>query len=386
MQIKLKKVTDGYDKQEFLNFPVLLNKDNPNYIRPLDQDVEKVFDPQQNKFFKSGICERFLVIDRKHYDVVGRFAVFINNRYQQEQHTGGIGFVDFIDDFEISNFIFEVAKNWLSSKGIEAMDGPINFGEREQWWGLLVEGFHEPLYAMNYNLPYYQKHFERFGFQVYFNQLCFGRKIDAPLSEKFELSHKRLSKLSDINIKEIKPHNLKKFAKDFLEIYNKAWASHGEGKQMNEFQAQKLFKSMKHVIDPRIAFIAYEKEKPIGMWINLPDLNQWFKHYNGKFGFLNKIKFLFAKRFHKNTRAVGLIFGIVPEWQGKGLDGYMIYEGKLRIPKKTEYIDYELQWIGDFNPKMLRIAEELETTVTRKLITYRYLFDRTIPFKRHRML
>ncbi|HTO17184.1 MAG TPA: hypothetical protein VLZ83_15570 [Edaphocola sp.] len=386
MQIKLKKVTDSFDKQEFLNFPALLNKDNPQYIRPLNQDIEKVFDPEKNKFFKSGVCERFLVIDRKHYNVIGRFAVFINKRYKQERPTGGIGFVDFIDDYNVSEFIFEVAKNWLSSKGMEAMDGPINFGEREQWWGLLVEGFHEPLYGMNYNLPYYKDHFEQYGFQVYFNQLCFGRKISTQVSDRIKNSHERHCNNPAISIKEIKTNNLKKYASDFLEVYNKAWAAHGEGKQMNESQAQRLFKSMKQVIDPKIAFIAYEDQKPIGIWINLPDLNQWFKHFNSNLNFWNKIKFLIAKKNNKNTRIVGLVFGVIPEWQKKGLDGYMILEGALRMLKKTKYLDYELQWIGDFNPKMIRIAKELETEVTRKLITYRYNFDRSIPFERHKEL
>ena len=62
-------------------------------------------------------------------------------------------------------------------RGMEAMDGPINFGERDKFWGLLIDGFHEPLYGMNFHAPYYQKLFENYGFQIYFNQLCYGRKV-----------------------------------------------------------------------------------------------------------------------------------------------------------------------------------------------------------------
>src|SRR5690554_1643066 len=67
---------------------------------------------------------------------------------------------------------------------METMDGPINFGERDQWWGLLVEGFYEPLYNMNYNFPYYVDLFENYGFKTYFNQECFALPITQKLQKK----------------------------------------------------------------------------------------------------------------------------------------------------------------------------------------------------------
>lgn len=140
---------------------------------------------------------------------------------------------------------------------------------------------------------------------------------------------------------------------------------------------------MKPIINEHISWFVYENEKPIAMWINIPDINQWFKHLNGKFGWLEKLKFLLLKSFKKNTKMVGLVFGVVPEWQKKGIEGYMICEGTLHLRKHTDFLETELQWIGDFNPKMIRIAENLETKITRKLATYRYLFDRTKEFKRH---
>ncbi len=83
---------------------------------------------------------------------------------------------------------------------------------------------------------------------------------------------------------------------------------------------------------------------------------------------------------------VGLVFGVIPEWQRKGVDGYMIWEGTKHFRKTTDFEDYEMQWIGDFNPKMVKIAETLETKVTRKLATYRFHFDEEKEFKRHPIL
>lgn len=379
------KIVSEENKKEFLDFPAKLLGEDKNYIRPLNKDIEAVFDSKKNKFFRFGECERFLFTNEKN-ETVGKIAVFINKKYKQNQPTGGIGFFDCINDQKTADFIFDFAKEWLQEKGIEAMDGPINFGERDKFWGLLIEGFTEPLYGMNYNPAYYKNLFENYGFQIYFNQLCFGRKIHDSVAENFLEMHGRISKNKKITAQRLKINNLKKFANDFTQVYNKAWANHGEGKELSNSQTLKLFKSLKPIINEHISWFIYENENPIAIWMNIPDLNQWFKPLNGKFGIWQKLQFLWMKRFSENKKMVGLVFGIAPEWQRKGIDGYMIWEGTRHFRKKTNFIDYEMQWIGDFNPKMIRIAENLNTVVTRKLATYRYLFDQTKAFERHQIL
>lgn len=379
------EVISENDIGEFLNFPGRILRDDSNYIRPLDQDIEAVFDPKKNKFFRSGMCKRFLFKNNLG-ETVGKIAVFINSNYIQQQPTGGIGFFDCIDDQQTANYIFDFAKKFLQNHGMQAMDGPINFGERDKFWGLLIDGFTEPLYGMHYQPQYYKKLFENYGFQIYFNQLCFGRKIHSPVADGFLEMHARISQNKEIRAERLKVKNLEKFAQDFTEIYNKAWAKHGEGKQMKAAQTVKLFNSLKPIINEHISWFVYENEKPIAMWINIPDLNEWFKYLNGKFGLFHKLKFLLLKRWVKNKKMIGLVFGVVPEWQGRGIDGFMIWEGTRHFQKHTDFIDYEMQWIGDFNPKMIKIAENLETQVTRKMATYRYLFDRSKPFERHKKL
>ena len=372
-------------QKEFLEFLARLFRNEKNYIRPLDKDIEEVFNPNKNKFFRNGTCERFLFKNAEN-QTVGKVAVFINPKYEQKLKTGGIGFFDCIDDQETANFIFDFSKNWLMERGKEAMDGPINFGERDKFWGLLIEGFHEPLYGMNFHVPYYQKLFENYGFQIYFNQLCYGRKVYDEVSQVFMNGHRMNAKNPNLKAVHWKKNQLEKFAHDFAEIYNKAWANHGEGKQIEAKKVLKMFQTMKPILDEHISWFIYENDKPIAMWINIPDLNQWFKYLNGKFGLLEKLKFLLAKFFIKNKKMVGLVFGIVPEWQRKGIDGFMIWEGTKHFRKTRNYTDYEMQWIGDFNPRMIKIAENLETKVTRKLATYRYIFDRNLSFERHKML
>ncbi len=88
-----------------------------------------------------------------------------------EQPTGGCGFFECIDNQQAADLLFDTAKNWLKQQGMEAMDGPINFGENDMWWGLLVEGFSRPYYGMNYNPPYYKRLFEHYGFKVLYEQI-----------------------------------------------------------------------------------------------------------------------------------------------------------------------------------------------------------------------
>ncbi len=379
--ITVEEVQNTQQKKEFLNFPARLYQHDKNYIRPLDKDINDVFSPEKNKFYADGECTRFLFKNKS--ETVGKIAVFINKSYEQNQPTGGIGFFDCINDQETANFIFNHCKNWLQERGIEAIDGPINFGERDKFWGLLTEGFLEPLYCMNYNFPYYKELFENYGFKTYYEQLCFSRPIFAEVSRVFTVMHAKYSKNPQISAKPMKKNNLEKFARDFTEVYNSAWASHGSGKQIEEAKVLKMFKGMKPIINEHISWFVYENEKPIAMWMNIPDLNQWFKYLDGKFGIIEKLKFLWVKKFKKNEKMVGLVFGVIPEWQKKGIEGFMIWEGTQHLRKHTDFKTTELQWIGDFNPKMIKIAENLDTTVTRKLATYRYLFDQEKEFERH---
>lgn len=380
--MKMISIHTNVQKKEFIDFHIRINNGNPNFIYPLEKDIELVFDKEKNKFFKFGVCERWLCVDDKG-QTIGKIAAFINQKYTQDQPTGGIGFFDSINDKKVSRFMFDHCKEWLASQGMEAMDGPINFGERDKWWGLLIEGFEQPLYGMSYNPTYYQELFEDYGFEVYFYQMCFGRKVYTPLSDNFKQAHDKVATIPGIRLDRIQKKLLDKQVQDFTEVYNKAWASHGQGKQLELRVAKKMFAAMKPVLNEHISFIAYENEKPIGIWINIPDINQWFKYLNGKFSLFHKLKFLWKKKTVPNTKFVGLVFGIVPEWQKKGVDGYMIWAGAEHFKKHTAFQDYEMQWIGDFNPKMVSIAKSLETEVTRKLATYRYLFDRSKPYERH---
>ena len=92
--------------------------------------------------------------------------------------TGGIGFFESVNDPEAALLLFDQAREWLLSFGMEAMDGPTNPGMRDAFWGCLVDGFHEPVFHMPYNFPYYKDLFESYGFRNYFNQYTYRRTFE----------------------------------------------------------------------------------------------------------------------------------------------------------------------------------------------------------------
>ncbi|MBS1928642.1 MAG: hypothetical protein IT254_01965 [Chitinophagaceae bacterium] len=373
------------DKKDFLLVPVSLYKNDPNWIRPLNKDMEDVFNPQKNKTFRFGEIIRWVLKDEDG-NLIGRIAAFTNKKYKNKGDdipVGGMGFFECIHNQQAADLLLDNAKHWLLGKGMEAMDGPINFGERDRWWGLITQGYLPPLYCMNYNPPYYQELLENYGFKPFYNQLCFGMDPRRPLAEKVMERSRQLSNTPGIRWETINKNNLKKYASDFAEVYNKAWAGHGGMKQLAEEQVLLMFKKMKPVMDEHIILFAYYQNNAIGMFINIPHINDYFKVFNGKFGLVQKLQFLWLQHFRKTKKIVGMVFGVVPEWQGKGIDGYLIGTMK-HILDRLEYTSYEMQWIGDFNQKMVNVAKTLgESSLSRQLTTYRYLFDRTKPFVPH---
>jgi hypothetical protein len=386
--MQLVPVSDSASAREFLKVPLIIYKDDPHFIQPLDKDINDVFNPKKNKAFRFGECQRWLLKDEDG-NLTGRIAAFVYKKYKNkgdEQKTGGIGFFECIDNQDAADMLFDVSKHWLLQRGMEAMDGPINFGERDRWWGVVVKGFKPPIYLMNYNLPYYQKLFETYGFKNFYNQICWHMFVDTQLNHKFMEQAEKYNALPEFSAVHIKKNNLKKFADDFCEVYNKAWSKHEGNKQMNKEVAFKMFKSMKPVIDEKLIWFVYHKNEPIAFWINIPELNQIFKRFHGRFGLIEKLRLLWLRRKGVNNKFTGVVFGVVPEFQGMGIDYYMIVEGAKVIQTKTKYEELELQWQGDFNPRILNMSKHIGAKESRLLTTYRYLFDRGKEFKRHPIL
>ncbi len=388
MSYILKEVTSSADKKLFIDFPKKLYLGNKFWVCPLDSDIENVFSPTKNRKYEGGDAARWIVLNQKG-DVVGRIAAFYNQRQSsvEKQPTGGCGFFEAIDDQEVANMLFDVAKEWLAQKGMEAMDGPINFGNRDSWWGLLVDGFEKtPLYANPYNFPYYQKLFETYGWRNYFNQYTYLREIKSGLlSASLYEKVKRLESNPNYLFRHIEKSDYHRVAEDVRSIYNKAWSRFSGVNPLTKEQADELFASLRLIIDPKLIYFAYYNDEAIAFFINIPDLNRIIGKFGGKLNFVNKLRLLWSIRRKKSDRIFGMTFGVVPQFQGRGVESGLIRCMEKEIEKGglKNYKSMELAWIGDFNPVMMRMVESYVGAVRHKMhATYRYLFDNTKPFER----
>ncbi len=385
--MELIEVTDKATSKDFIEVNVLMNRSNPAYIRPLDNEVHDVFDPAKNKLFKYGEVKRW-ILKNDAGELIGRIAAFTNTKYINkgtDYLTAGIGFFDCINDQQAAKTLFDTGKLWLQNKGMDAMDGPINFGDRDKGWGLLVEGFNrEPMYGMAFNPSYYQALFEGYGFKNYYDQYYYSMNVDDPFQPKIAERHAKFAAKKDYSARHMDMKHLEKYAADFATVYNAAWAQHGEAKETTKEQILKLFNTMKPIMDERLVWFAYYKEDPIAMFINIPDVNQYFKHFNGKMGLLQKLHLLWMKYSGQNKQATGLAFGVVPKFQALGIDSYIIHSVALFIQNKGWYKTYEMGWAGDWNPKMINIYKSLGGIESRHMITYRFVFNENKnPFERH---
>ena len=387
-EFSLEEVISAKQKQEFLSMARKIYKGNPYWVQPLDNDIESVFDPQRNRLFEAGEAIRWIVRD-VHGVPVGRIAAFYNRDQAaiEEQPTGGCGFFESIDSQDVANMLFDAARDWLASKGMEAMDGPVNFGNRDEWWGCLVDGFElQPLYANPYNPPYYQKLFETYGFQNYFNQFTYKRDLQVgQFNDTVYQRVKRLKETPGYRFAHIDKRNLQQVADDFRMIYNKAWANFPGVRPMTREAAQALMKTMKPIIDEKLIYFAYFNEEPVGFFIMVPDLNRVIGRFHGKMTLLNKLRLLYLLKCTRQAdRVFAIIFGVAPEFHGRGIEAGIMHEFEQSVARgEIHYKTLELAWMGDFNPVMIRMVENYVCAVKNKThVTFRYLFDRTKEFKR----
>ncbi len=381
--MKIHEVKTKQDKKDFLNVARIIYKNDPVWVCPLDIQIENIFNPEHNVFFKHGSATRFLLKDNKG-KLIGRVAAFINEKkaYGFDQPTGGMGFFECINDKKAAFMLFDTCKNWLEEKGMEAMDGPINFGENDNFWGLLVEGFTHPGYGMQYNPPYYKELFEDYGFKFYFEQVTNHLDLTKKFPERFWKIANWVRQKPGYSFKHFSFKEADKFIDDFETIYKQAWEYHENFTPINMEDLRKKLYDSKSFIEEDFIWFAYHEDNPIAFLVMYPDINQVLKKLNGKLNVINKLRFKIYLKKRIITRARIVIMGVVPKFQRSGIESAIFWNMEKMMKRHQEYTELELSWVGDFNPKMRALHENVEASFGKKHITYRKLFREDAEFKR----
>jgi hypothetical protein len=381
----VKEVRSRQDRKAFLEVPRILYRNDTTWVCPLDREIESIFDPEKNIYFEHGEACRWLLYNI-HGKLTGRVAAFIdrNSCDKYDQPTGGLGFFECIHDQESANLLFDAARKWLKDRGMEAMDGPINFGETDKYWGLLVNGFTHPSYEIAYNPPYYQELFESYGFQPYFKQEGFHLDVTKPLPPRIEKIAQRVASNPDYSFEHFRWKEADRHIQDFVSVFNIAWESFKENFQPLEVSyIKKTLKKARAIVEEEFIWIAYARGKPIAIYLMYPDVNLILKHLNGRLNLPALLKFLYLKRKKTMTRARGVLMGVIPAYQNRGIETGIILNLVRVFERKSHYTEIEFSWVGDFNPRMRKIFIAVGSKSVKHYITYRYLFDRNAEFHRY---
>lgn len=368
-------VKDHKTIREFLKVPRIIYKNDPVWVCPLDIETESIFDPKENSFFTHGEASRWVLKDEEG-NLVGRVAAFINKNkaYTYQQPTGGMGFFECIDNLEAAFQLFDTCRDWLTERGMKAMDGPINFGENDVNWGLLVEGFVHPGIGMNYNPPYYRKLFESYGFKFYFEQVSNHLDLTKPFPERFWRIAEWIRCKPEYQFRHFTYKESAKFIHDLKDIYDTAWAFHENFTPMEEKLLLKSLEKARPFLDEEMIWFVYHEEDPVAFLIMFPDVNQIIKHLHGKLNLWNQLKFLYLNSRKTITRARIVIMGVKPKYQRCGLESGIFWHLNEVMKKKPHITELELSWVGDFNPKMRALHESVGAVFAKRHITYRKLF------------
>jgi len=379
----LQEVISQKDKKLFLELPKRLYRDDPNWVCPLDIEIESIFNPATNTKFRNGEAVRWLLYDKK--NVVGRIAVFID-RDALDHHkvpTGGCGFFECVENKSAAFMLFDAAKKWLKEKGMEAMIGPVNFGENFHHWGLLTEGFARQAYYLPYNFPYYQHFFEDYGFKDYFKQFAYLKKLSDGFPERALKFAEFTESRPGYSFEHFSYKRIDEFVDYFVDVYNTIWEAYYENySPLLKEDIKTLLINSKAVLDEEMIWFAFDKSKPVGFLIVMPDINQvLIKLKNGKLNLINKLKFAYYKR-HSITRCRAFVAGIYPEYRNTGIISALFYQLIKILKDKPRQEEIELSWVGDYNPKMIGIYDKMGGKQINTHITYMHLFDPTVPFER----
>ncbi|MCB0572400.1 MAG: GNAT family N-acetyltransferase [Phaeodactylibacter sp.] len=372
------EVKDRKSWKLFHQVPHQIYKDDPNWICPLEKDVESTFNPKLNKAFADGeaVC---YVLREEDGRLLGRIAAFLDyERNKTQPHPlGGIGFFECVPDQACAFVMFEKAEAWLREKGARVIEGPVNFGERDKYWGLLVKGFYPPLFQENYNPPYYRAFFEDWGFIPFEQIITFkGDTSNIPV-ERLGRVAQRLRERYDLKTEALDYANLDKYTRDFCEAYNASFNQFGHFKPMEPEQVASILMEARSVADPNIMAMAYYEGKPAGFCAFFPDINPLLKQAKGKLNWRTIPFFLLRRALKKTYSARGMGFGVHPDYRSKGIFAVLV-EFMARPRNRKRYPLMYLTTIRAHNKDAISAYENLIIEIDRVHLAYRKPLEKGI--------
>lgn len=352
----------------FHRVPHRVYRGHREYVYPLEVDVEYVFNRQKNPAYIDGEATRFVLLNDQQKPV-GRIAAFYRDPEVDGISThkpGHFGFIECIDDTTAFNNLLKAAEDWLKAKGRTSVCGPVNFGERDKFWGLSVQSQTPASYLQNAHLPYYQKHFEQNGYAECEAQLTYAiEKIDYNAS-RFGKVAEWVKRKPGFVFEHFRETEAKRFARDLTIIYNETHKAHPQFQPLTRQKMMSYFKAMRHLLVEEFIWFAYYQERPIGVLLTIPDVNQVLKPLKGKLGLWGRLQFRFYRNVLSIDRLKGMVFGMVPDYQKHGIEAVLIHELYRETMARPQFERIELTVDATFQDKMQTLLQHVKGEVVKK--------------------
>lgn len=370
--IKVRPARSKEDIARFIDFPYDLYRGDAYFVPELFIAQRDHLDPKKNPFFEHAVSELFLA--EKDGRVIGRIGVVQDDLLMEYTHekVGVFGFFEVIDDFETAKALLDQAVSWMTSRGLEWMEGPYNFSTNHAA-GLLIEGFNfSPAVMMTYNKPYYQSFLERYGLAKKTDVLAYhieAAKFPRRLESNLKLLEDRLA-TKGITIRNIDLKNFQRDVKSALTVYNGAWSNNLGFAPFTEKEFLHVAKDMKLVMDPKLVFLAEKEGKAVGFSLSIPDVNEIQKNIRrGRLLPFGIFKLLFGKHKIKRVRIIAL--GVLEEYRKLGIDACFYAKAFLYVRNHKTLEAGEASWILEDNPEMNQAIIKMGGVVQKKYRFYR---------------
>lgn len=326
MAITIKKVETRKDLDAFIKFTNRLYKGNAFFVPNLHLDMLNTLDKRKNPAFE--FCEADYFLAYKDGKVAGRIAAIINQRANAVwgKKETRFGWIDFIDDVEVSRALLETAAQWGKERGMEYLQGPLGFTDFDPE-GMLVEGY-DQLSTMStiYNYPYYPRHMEQLGFEKDVDWVEYKIYVPDSIPEKYKRIAELVQKKYNLKIK--KYTSSKALARDYgqkiFQLMNEAYTPLYGFAPLSEGQIELYIKMYLPVIDLRmVTLILDSADNLVGVGISMPSLSRALQKAKGRFfpfGWYHVLKALFIR--HAPVLDL-LLVAIKPEYQNKGVNALL---------------------------------------------------------------
>ena len=331
--------------KQFLKLPFALYRDDPHWVPPLLIAERERLDRRRNPFFEHAEMELFLAFQEG--EPVARI-VAIDDSLHNQTHDENVAFFGFFEaaSAAAASVVLRSAEAWGAGRGRDAVRGPMNPSLNDSA-GLLTLGFDDdPSFMIPYNPPEYASYIEAGGYRKLKDLLCWDLEIQKPFPE-------RMLRIADRVRKRFKPIvrsvDMKHFERELItirDIFRETWKDNWGFVPPTAGEFGALATNLKRLLDPELAMLIDIDGRTVAFSVSLPDLNQVFKHMNGRllpWGFL---KLLNRQRYIDRSRMP--LLGVLPEFRMKGLELLLIIDSKQRAAEMG-YQRGECSWTLEDN-------------------------------------